>query len=62
MNIVRTLQSYLLANTAQQNATNGVTAAAAGTLITTLDTGTAALNDAKSQQRTKREGDRKSVV
>ena len=56
VNIVRTLQSYLLAHTAQQNATNGVTAAAAGTLITTLDTDTAALNDAKSQQRTKREG------
>ena len=56
VNIVRTLQSYLLAHTAQQNATNGVTAAAAGTLITTLDIDTAALNDAKSQKRTKREG------
>lgn len=39
VNIVRALQSYPLANPAQQNAINGVTAA---------------LSDAKSQQHTKR--------
>ena len=54
VNIVRTLQSYLLANPTQQNATNGVTAAAAGALVTALDAGTFALSDAKTAQHTKR--------
>ena len=54
VNLVRTLQSYLLANPAQQNTTNGVTAAAAGALVTTLDAGTVALSDVKSAQHTKR--------
>ena len=54
VNLARTLQSYLLANPAQQNAVNGVTAAAAGTLVTALDAGTTALNDAKTAQHTKR--------
>jgi hypothetical protein len=52
--IVRTLQGYLLANPAQQNTLNGATAAAAGTLVTALDAGLAALSNAKSQQNTKR--------
>ena len=54
--IVRTLQSYLLANPAQQNSVNGVTAAAAGTLVTALDAGTTAMSNARSQQNTKRLG------
>ena len=54
VNIVRALQSYLLANPTQQNATNGVTAAAAGALVTALDAGTTALSDAKTAQHTKR--------
>ena len=54
VNLVRTLQSYLLANPAQQNTINGVTAAAAGTLVTALDAGTTALSDAKTAQLTKR--------
>ena len=54
VNLARTLQSYLLANPAQQNTINGVTAAAAGTLVTALDAGTTALNDAKTAQHTKR--------
>ena len=53
VNLVRTLQSYLLANPAQQNTVNGVTAAA-GTLVTALDAGTTALSDAKTAQHTKR--------
>jgi len=51
--IVRTLQSYLLANSAQQNTLNGATAAA-GTLVTGLDAGTTALSNARSQQNAKR--------
>ena len=54
VNIVRTLRSYLLANPAQQNSLNGVTAAAAGALVTALDAGTAALSDARTAQHTKR--------
>ena len=55
VNMVRTLQSYFLATPSQQNAANGVTAAAAGALVTTLDNGTTALSDAKSQQRARRD-------
>lgn len=36
VNLVRALQSYLPANPAPQSTTNGVTAAAAGTLATAL--------------------------
>lgn len=36
VNLLRALQSYLPANPDQQNTTNGVTAAAAGTLVRAL--------------------------
>ena len=52
--IARTLQSYLLANSAQQNTLNGVTAAASGALVTGLDSGMNALSNARSQQNAKR--------
>ena len=53
--IVRGLQSYLTANAAQQSTLAGVTAAAATALIASLENTTTAWNNAKSDQRTKRD-------
>lgn len=53
--LVRAMQSYLTANAAQQNAAAGITAVAAGALITSLEAGVTALKDAKKDQRTKRD-------
>jgi hypothetical protein len=53
--LVRAMQSYLTANAAQQNTAAGITAVAAGALITSLESGVTALKDAKKDQRTKRD-------
>ena len=53
--LVRAMQSYLTANAAQQNAAAGITAVAAGSLITSLEGGVTALKDARKDQRTKRD-------
>ena len=50
------MQKYLQDHPAHQNATAGVTAVAAGTLLTTLKADIKALDDAKTAQRTKRDG------
>ncbi len=55
VNILRTMQTYLTNNPAQQNASAGVTAAAAGPHITALENAVDALHDAKRDQRTKRD-------
>ena len=52
--LLRGLQAFFAANPTRQNATAGVTAAAAGPLVTALDNAVEALNNAKSDQRTKR--------
>ena len=54
--IVRGLQSYFTANAAQQNTQAGVTAAAATALIASLENSVTAWNNAKTDQRTKRDG------
>ena len=53
--LVRAMQSYLTANGAQQHASAGITAVAAGSLVSTLEAGVTALKDAKQDQRTKRD-------
>jgi hypothetical protein len=55
VDIVRTLQVYFTAHPTHQNAATGVTAAASAPLVTSLDSTTTALNNAKSGQRLKRE-------
>lgn len=55
LNLLRTLQTYFTAHPTHQNMEAGVTAAAAQAHITVLDQGTTILNNARSNQRTKRD-------
>jgi len=55
VNLLRTLQTYLTNHPTQQNAGAGVTPAATGALVTAMEAGQTALNNAKSGQRTKRD-------
>ena len=55
LNLLRGLQAYFTANAAQQSTQAGVTAAAATALISSLEYATTAWNNAKSDQRTRRD-------
>jgi hypothetical protein len=53
--MLHAMQKYLLEHPAHQNATAGVTATAAGALLTSLKADIKALDDAKTEQRKKRD-------
>ena len=53
--MLHAMQKYLVEHPAHENATAGVTAGAAGTLVTALKADIKALDDAKTGQRTKRD-------
>ena len=54
--MLHAMQKYLLEHAEHQNATAGVTATAAGTLLTALKADLKALDDTKTEQRKKRDG------
>ncbi len=56
LTLLRGLQGYFTANPTKQGTQAGVTAAAATALIATLENAVTAWNNAKSDQRTKRDG------